>query len=78
MGETGDAFDKRKRSKPMKRYMMLTAICVCLLVGSLYPRMILDHHVRLVDETGREMIVEGEYSNEIPVKLEFAFLRFFR
>ena len=62
----------------MKRYMMMTAICGCLLIGSLYPRMILDHHVRLVDETGQEMMVEGEYLDEIPVKLEFAFLRFFR
>ena len=62
----------------MKRYMMITAICGCLLIGSLYPRMILEHHVRLVNEAGQEMVVEGEYLNEIPVKLEFAFLRFFR
>ena len=62
----------------MKRYMMMTAICGCLLIGSLYPRMILEHHVKLVDEAGQEMMIEGEYLDEIPVKLEFAFLRFFR
>lgn len=62
----------------MKRYMMITAICGCLLIGSIYPRMILEHHVRLIDEAGQERIVEGEYFDEIPVKLEFAFLRFFR
>ena len=62
----------------MKKYMMMAAICGCLLVGSLYPKMILEHHVRLVDETGQELMIEGEYLDEIPVKLEFAFLRFFR
>lgn len=62
----------------MKKYMMMAAVCGCLLVGSLYPKMILEHHVRLVDENGQELMIEGEYSNEIPVKLEFAFLRFFR
>ena len=62
----------------MKKYMMMAVVCGCLLVGSLYPKMILEHHVRLVDENGQELMIEGEYSNEIPVKLEFAFLRFFR
>ena len=62
----------------MKKYMMITAICGCLLVGSLYPRFLLEHHVRLIDETGRELVIEGNYMEEIPVKLEFAFLRFFR
>lgn len=62
----------------MRKYMMLTAICGCLLVGSLYPRLVLDHHVKLIDETGKEVVIEGAYMDEIPVKLEFAFLRFFR
>ena len=62
----------------MKKYMLMAAVCGCLLVGSLYPKMILEHHVRLIDENGQELMIEGEYSNEIPVKLEFAFLRFFR
>ena len=69
---------KRKGSNCMKKYMMMAAVCGCLLVGSLYPKMILEHHVRLIDENGQELMIEGEYSNEIPVKLEFAFLRFFR
>lgn len=62
----------------MKRYMMLAAICGCLLVGSLYPRLILDHHVKLVDETGKEVTTEGEFKEEIPVKLELRFLKFLR
>lgn len=62
----------------MKRYMMLAAICGCLLVGSLYPRLILDHHVKLVDETGKEMTTQGELREEIPVKLELRFLKFLR
>lgn len=62
----------------MKKYMMITAICGCLLVGSLYPRLLLEHHVKLVDETGKELVIEGDYRDEIPIKLEFRFLRFFR
>ena len=62
----------------MKKYMMVTAICGCLLVGSLYPRLLLEHHVKLVDETGKELVIEGEYRDESPVKLEFGCFRFFR
>lgn len=62
----------------MKKYMMLTAICGCLLIGSLYPKFLLEHHVKLIDETGKELVIEGDYMEEIPVKLEFSFLRFFR
>ena len=62
----------------MKRYMMLAAICGCLLVGSLYPRLILDHHVKLIDQNGVEIMMEGEYQEKIPVKLEFGLLKFFR
>ena len=62
----------------MKRYMMMAVICGCLLIGSLYPKMLLEHHVRLVDENGKELVIEGEYLEKIPVKLEFAFLRFFQ
>ena len=62
----------------MKRYMMMAAICGCLLIGSLYPRLILDHHVKLVDELGNEVVAEGEYLEKVPVKLEFRFLKFFR
>jgi hypothetical protein len=57
---------------------MVTAICGCLLVGSLYPRFLLDHHVKLIDETGKELVIQGDYLEEIPIQLEFAFLRFFR
>lgn len=62
----------------MKRYMMMAAVCGCLLIGSLYPRLILDRHVKLVDENGIEMTVEGEYLEEIPLKLEFRFWKIFR
>ena len=61
----------------MKKYMMTAAICGCLLIGSLYPRLILDHHVKLVNEAGEELVLE-EYLDEIPLKLEFRFLKFFR
>lgn len=62
----------------MKGYMMMAAICGCLLIGSLYPRLLLEHHVRLVDESGKEIVLEEEYSEEIPLKLEFRFLKIFR
>ena len=61
----------------MKKYMMTAVICGCLLIGSLYPRLILDHHVKLVNEAGEELVLE-EYLDEIPLKLEFRFLKIFR
>ena len=62
----------------MKKYMSVAAICGCLLIGSLYPKLLLDHHVNLIDPNGVEIIMEGEYQEEIPVKLEFGLLKFFR
>lgn len=61
----------------MKRYMT-AVICGCLLIGSLYPKLLLDHHVKLVNENGVEMSVEGAYQGEIPVKLESGLLKFLR
>ena len=62
----------------MKKYMTVAVICGCLLIGSLYPRLLLKHQVMLVDENGCETHVEGEYQEEIPLKIEFRFLKFFR
>lgn len=62
----------------MKRYMSAAVICACLLIGSLYPKLLLEHHVKLVDRNGKEVTIEGEYSQEIPLKLKFYFLEFFR
>ena len=63
----------------MKRYMMMAVICGCLLIGSLYPRLLLGHHVSLVDEYGREIVLEeDDYSDEIPIRLEFRFLKIFQ
>lgn len=62
----------------MKRYMTAAVICGCLLIGSLYPKLLLEHHVKLVDQQGKEMTVEGEYSEEIPLKLELRILHLFR
>lgn len=62
----------------MKQYITAAAICGCLLLGSLYPKLLLDHHVKLIDQNGAEIQVEGEYDKEIPVKLESGFLKFFR
>ena len=39
----------------MRKYMTAAVICGCLLIGSLYPRLLLEHHVKLVDEFGKEM-----------------------
>ena len=62
----------------MKKYMTVAAICGCLLIGSLYPKLLLDHHVKKIKKNGVEIIMEGEYQEEIPVKLEFGLLKFFR
>ena len=62
----------------MKKYMMAAVLCGCLLIGSLYPRLLLKHHVMLVDEGGQETCVKGEYAEEIPLKIEFAIFKFFR
>ena len=62
----------------MKKYMTVAAICGCLLIGSLYPKLLLDHHVNLIDPNGLEIIMEGEYQEKIPVKLESGLLKFFR
>ena len=61
----------------MKRSMLLAVLCGCLLIGSLYPRMLLERHVKLVDETGMEVIMEEEYRKDVPMKLEFRILKFF-
>ena len=57
----------------MKQYMMMAVICGCLLIGSLYPRLLLEHHAKLVDEYGKEIVLE-EYSEEIPIRLSHASL----
>lgn len=61
----------------MKQYITAAAICGCLLLGSLYPKLLLDHHVKLIDQNGSEIHVEGEYEKEIPVKLESGFWKLF-
>lgn len=61
----------------MKKYMTVAVLCGCLLIGSLYPRLLLKHHVMLVDEKGQATYAEGEYLEEIPLKIEFRFLKFF-
>lgn len=62
----------------MKRTVLLAAICGCLLVGSLYPRLILEHHVKVIDESGNEVTTEHPLTEELPVKLEWRFLRILR
>ena len=61
----------------MKRYITMAVICGCLLVGSLYPRLLLERHVKLVDQSGNELTVEGEYEEDIPLKIQFRILEFF-
>ena len=62
----------------MRKYMPAAVICGCLLIGSLYPRLLLEQHVKLVDEFGKEMEIEESYDRELPVRLEFRFLEIFR
>ena len=62
----------------MRKYMPAAVICGCLLIGSLSPRLLLEHHVKLVDEFGKEMEIEDSYDRELPVRLEFRFLEIFR
>ena len=62
----------------MKQYMTVAAICGCLLIGSLYQKLLLEHHVKLVNESGQEISMDEEYRDEIPVKINFRFLEMFR
>ena len=64
----------------MKNYYRAMVLCGCLLIGSLYPKLLLDHHVKLVNQAGVEqkIEIEGTYEKEIPFKIEFRFLEFFR
>lgn len=61
----------------MKKYITAAVICGCLLIGSLYPKIFLDHNVKLVDKNGKEITGEIEYQEEIPLKIEFRILEFF-
>ena len=63
----------------MKNYRAAMVLCGCLLIGSMYPKLLLDHHVKLVDQAGIEQTIEREksYQKDIPLKIEFRFLEFF-
>lgn len=67
-------------SKSMNRKKYFTAIifCGCLLIGSLYPKLLMEHHVKLIGTDGQEITEEMDDIKEIPVRLEFRLLRFFR
>ena len=64
----------------MKNYSMAMVLCGCLLIGSLYPKLLLDHHVKLVNQAGSEQSMEFEegFETEIPLRIEFRFMKFFR
>lgn len=62
----------------MKKYITAAVICGCLLIGSLYPKLLLEHHVKLVDDYGKEVEIAGTYDKELPVKLQLRFLEFLR
>ena len=64
----------------MRNYCMAMALCGCLLIGSLYPKLLLDHHVKLVNEAGIEQNMEmnKNFEKEIPLRLEFRILKIFR
>lgn len=60
----------------MRQFLRVGMLIGCLLIGSFYPRMILDHHRILVDETGKKISIEGEYP-DLPVEFQFRFLQLF-
>ena len=62
----------------MKQYITAAVICGCLLIGSLYPKLLFEHHVKLVDSWGKEIAMEEAYQEEIPVKIQFRILKLFR
>ena len=62
----------------MKRYMTMAVVCGCLLIGSLYPKLLLEHHVKLVNTKGQEITMSGEYEDEIPIRLQLRILEMFR
>lgn len=62
----------------MKRYMTAAAICGCLLIGSLYPKMLLQHQIKLVDEKGNVIETEDEINPELPFEVRFRFLEIWK
>lgn len=52
---------------------MLTGLCFCLVIGSLYPKMILNHNLCLKNEAGQS-IQQEEIDPRIPVKIRFRIL----
>lgn len=62
----------------MKRTIIRAAVISgCLLVGSLYPQMILQNHLKLFNDKGVVLETE-EIDPEIPLKVRFRFLEFFK
>ena len=62
----------------MRHFIMMGMLCGCLLIGSFYPQMILGHHLRLIDENGKEIMKQDDMNPEIPLEIQFRFLEFFR
>lgn len=62
----------------MKKHITAAVICACLLIGSLYPKLLLEHHVKLVDDYGKEVEITETYDKELPVQLQLRFLEFLR
>lgn len=55
----------------MKQKMYAAAVCGCLLIGSLYPRLLLQRHLKLVDAKGNVTEADDEINPDIPLRLEF-------
>ncbi len=60
-----------KNDMKIKRPVMIAALVFCLFVGSLYPRLFLEHNLRLIDKYGQEVKQEGTIDPEIPLKIRF-------
>lgn len=62
----------------MKGHMVTAIICGCLLIGSMYPKLLLEHHIKLVNSKGQEISMDEEYDCEIPFKVQLRLLEIFR
>ena len=60
----------------MRQFLKMGMLIGCLLIGSFYPKMMLNHHKILVDEKGKKISMEVE-DPELPVEFQFRFLQFF-
>lgn len=62
----------------MRHFIITGIVCGCLLIGSFYPKLILHHHMQVVNENGKVVVWQEDNPADLPVEIQFRFLRFFR